>query len=69
MKKALTESIVLYNSILSKKQRSLVEEILYSINTNIKTYSTKLLWEVDKEIGGIGGYCMPSDPKLPLSRR
>lgn len=25
-------------------------------------YSTECLWKVDQEIGGIGGYCMPSDP-------
>ena len=64
MKRAMPESVVLYNSILSKEQRYMVDEILEEINTNIKSYSTKLLWEVDKGIGGIGGYCMPCDPKL-----
>lgn len=62
MKLALPESIALYNSIFSDKQKNDIGQILDEIYTNIDTYSTKLLWEVDKEIGGIGGYCMPCDP-------
>lgn len=63
MKSSLPESFILYQRILSEKQRSAVEKILDEINTNIKTYSTDLLWEVDKDIGGIGGDYMPCDPK------
>jgi len=63
MKTALPESKFLYQRILSERQKAFVEEILYEINTNTKTYSTNLIWEVDKEIGGIGGYSMPCDPK------
>jgi len=62
MKSSLPENIILYQHILSEKQKSSVEEILDEINRNIETYSTDLIWEVDKEIGGIGGYCMPCNP-------
>lgn len=62
MKSALPESINLYNSIFSDKQKSDIQKILDEIYKNIDNYSTKVLWEVDKEIGGIGGYCMPCDP-------
>lgn len=62
MNLALPESIKLYNSIFSDEEKKEIEEILKEINTNANTYSTKLLWELDKKIGGIGGYCLPCDP-------
>ncbi len=62
MKSALPESIKLYNSIFSDKQKDDIQKILDEVNENSYNYSTKTLWEVDKEIGGIGGYCMPCDP-------
>lgn len=62
MKSALPESITLYNSIFLNKQKKNIKQILDEIYTNVNTYSTKLIWKVDKEIGGIGGYCMPCDP-------
>lgn len=64
MKFALPESITLYNSIFSNGQKKAIKQILNEIYKNIDVgiYSTKLLWETDKEIGGIGGYCMPCDP-------
>lgn len=62
MKLALPESITLYNSVFSDKQKNSIKKILDEIYININTYSTILLWQVDKEIGGIGGYCMPCDP-------
>lgn len=62
MKEALPESIVLYNSIFLDKQKKDIQQIVDEIYSNVNTYSTKLLWKVDKEIGGIGGYCMPCDP-------
>ncbi len=62
MKSALQESINLYNSIFSDKQKNDIQKILDEVNKNRYNYSTKALWEVDKEIGGIGGYCMPCDP-------
>lgn len=62
MKAALPESINLYNSIFSDKQKYNIKKILDEVNKNKHNYSTKALWEMDKEIGGIGGYCMPCDP-------
>lgn len=63
MKTALTATINLFEIIFSDEQKELIETILNEINTNREKYSTSLLWEMDKEIGGIGGYCMPCDPK------
>lgn len=62
MKLALPESITLYNSVFSDEQKNSIRKILDEIYTNINTYSTILLWEDDKDIGGIGGYCMPCNP-------
>ncbi|MCT4508968.1 MAG: hypothetical protein N4A48_09445 [Tepidibacter sp.] len=62
MKSLLPESRELYNVIFSDKQKLQIQGILNEINTNLDNYSTKSLWEMDKEIGGIGGYCMPCDP-------
>jgi len=64
MKTALPESVSLFHSILTDKQMSLIEETLNETNENKNTYSTDLLWELDKEISGIGGYCIPCDPKF-----
>ena len=29
-------------------------------------YDTEKLWDLDMEIGGIGGYCLPADPRINL---
>ncbi|WML51693.1 hypothetical protein RCG17_19980 [Neobacillus sp. PS3-12] len=54
----------LFDSIFSHKQKQQVVDILKEINENINEYKTDFLWGFDKEIGGIGGYCLPCDPKL-----
>ena len=63
MRNALPETYLLYNDLLFEHQRKQVDSILEEIYVNKQRYSTDLLWEVDQEIGGIGGYCMPCDPK------
>ncbi|WP_066507620.1 hypothetical protein [Abyssisolibacter fermentans] len=63
MKSALTETKFIYNVILSQRYKKGILNVLDEVIENPRTYTLQELWEIDKDIGGIGGYCMPCDPK------
>jgi len=62
MKDALAESIFIYKELLNSRQQEKIDIFLEEINSKQEKYDTEILWIIDQEIGGIGGYCMPSDP-------
>lgn len=63
MKRALVPSQKLFEKILSDEQRKHVIKILSKVKDNQGDNPNLYLWEVDQTIGGVGGYCMPNDPK------
>lgn len=64
-----SEIMELYNTILSKDIQSCINLYLEMKSTgNVDNVIKRKFWEEDKKIGGIGGYCMPSNPiKNPFS--
>lgn len=63
MQDALLETQIIYNNLFNEEQRRIINIFLDEIRVNKEKYETQVLWEMDQKIGGIGGYCMPSDPK------
>lgn len=61
--KLLPESKGLLNTLLTELQRGIVEKAIKEIKNNPDSYNIGLFWELDASIGGVGGYCMPFDPK------
>lgn len=45
-----------------EKEREIINKIIDEINQDKEDYKTIKLWEFDREIGGIGGYCQGCDP-------
>lgn len=64
MKGALPESIFVYEKLLGIEQKKQILEFLDDVKTKQEKYETAAIWLMDQKIGGIGGYCMPADPKL-----
>jgi hypothetical protein len=64
MNKALSESKILADLLLSEEQKEKIKNVLREIRENHDCYDAGLFWELDSSIGGIGGYCMPADPKI-----
>ncbi len=63
MNKALQESEKLAIALLNEKQLKKLQLALTQIYQCPYNYDIKVLWELDRSIGLIGGYCMPADPK------
>lgn len=63
MENALPETMSLSTAVLSEDIQKRIEKFLSLLdNSTHQKIDTHDLWLIDKEIGGIGGYCMPSDP-------
>lgn len=63
MNSALSETRFIYDRLLSEKQQNHILNFLHEVNGKKGDYETSAIWLLDQEIGGIGGYCMPSDPR------
>jgi len=64
MKNALPETLFIYMKLLNNEQKKQIDLFLKEINVKEEKYNTESLWLMDQQIGGIGGYCMPSDPTV-----
>ncbi|MEJ8555044.1 hypothetical protein [Tepidibacter sp. Z1-5] len=64
MKGALPETIFIYEKLLYNEQKRQIQDFLDDVQMKKEKYETEVLWLIDQKIGGIGGYCMPADPKL-----
>lgn len=64
MKGALTETEYIFSILFSEEQKKLIRDFLDHLQINGINYTADILWQMDQEIGGIGGYCMPPDPKI-----
>jgi len=62
--KALPESIELFNQLLTNAQKEIIDRAVKEIKENPESYNINFFWELDASIGGIGGYCMPFDPRV-----
>jgi len=60
----LRESRALSERILSADQLSSIKAMAEAIESNRDGYSTKAIWELDKSIGGPGGYQWPLHPAV-----
>lgn len=63
MKSVLPESKYIFDELLNDDQKESIKIILNEISERKEQYNTDIIWNMDKGIGGIGGYCMPADPK------
>lgn len=63
MKYALLETLFIYDKLLCEEQKSQIQNFLDEVHTKKEKYEPAVLWQLDQKIGGIGGYCMPADPK------
>ncbi|WP_318509123.1 hypothetical protein [Bacillus sp. T3] len=63
MNGALPETKLIFKKLLNEEQRGYIKTFLNEIETKKEKYETQVLWLMDQKIGGIGGYCMPADPK------
>lgn len=64
MRGELPETLFIYEKLFSNIQKRNIRDFLDEIEIKKEKYETADLWLVDKKIGGIGGYCMPSDPRF-----
>lgn len=64
MNGALPETKYISGKLLCDSQKSIIEEFIKNVEEKGGKYETVDLWSMDRAIGGIGGYSMPSDPKL-----
>lgn len=64
MEGALPETLFIYNRLLSDEQKNKIQVFLHEVEIKKDKYDPSALWLIDQDIGGIGGYCMPADPKL-----
>lgn len=63
MKRALPDTTYIFEALFSKEQQTQIQTFLDDVKPDPEDkYSTDILWQLDQEIGGIGGYCMPSNP-------
>jgi len=63
MKYALSESKLIFEQLMNEEQRNQIEAFLKELEVKKEKYETDLIWNMDQVIGGVGGYCMPADPK------
>lgn len=64
MNGALPETLDIFNKLLIDEQKSNIQSFLDEVQTKKEKYDPSILWVLDQNIGGIGGYCMPADPKI-----
>jgi hypothetical protein len=64
MKGALSETLLIYSNLFIDEQRSNIQAFLEEVQTKKEKYDPSIIWVLDQKIGGIGGYCMPADPKI-----
>ncbi|NLD49230.1 MAG: hypothetical protein GX660_18880 [Clostridiaceae bacterium] len=64
MEGALPETLLIYNKLLSDEQKSHIQAFLKEVQKKKEKYEPEVLWQLDQKIGGIGGYCMPADPRI-----
>lgn len=63
MNRALPDTAYIFDSLFSDEQKTQIQTFLDGVKPEDEDkYSTDILWVIDKNIGGIGGYCMPSNP-------
>lgn len=53
---------ILYNTMLSEEIKDCIVDFVSQLESAGDKYLCDKLWIADRLIGGIGGYCMPSDP-------
>jgi len=58
----LPESKELLKLLLNNKQIEIIEKAIKEIKENPENYDIENFWEMDRAIGGIGGYCMSLNP-------
>jgi hypothetical protein len=64
MKMALSETKYIFDKLLSEEQKYKIQAFLNDVKLKKEKYSPEMLWVMDQSIGGMGGYCMPPDPKI-----
>ncbi|WP_131486111.1 hypothetical protein [Exiguobacterium sp. SL-9] len=62
MKHALPDTQWLYEHLLNRNQKTAVDQVMSAVNRDSQTEAMALLWTIDEEIGGVGGYCLPKNP-------
>ncbi|WP_214859062.1 hypothetical protein [Exiguobacterium sp. s191] len=60
----LKESRWLYDNLLKKHQKYVVDGVLSKMDNNRSNDILDDFWRIDKEIGEIGGYNMPKNPVM-----
>lgn len=60
---ALPESKYIFDELLNEEQKDKIAIFLNELREKKEQYETNIIWQMDQDIGGIGGYCMPVDPK------
>lgn len=64
MEDMLKETRWLYNNLLEKHQKYVVDEVVSRMNNDVHKDILDKFWRIDEEIGGIGGYNMPRNPVM-----
>lgn len=64
MDKQLNETIYFQEKVLPKYIVDAIKQFIDDVEINKEKYDDSKLWETDRLLGGIGGYCMPPDPLL-----
>lgn len=62
MDEMLKETQWLYDNLLEKHQKQVVDEVISKMNDDMRKDILDNFWRIDEEIGGIGGYNMPKNP-------
>ena len=60
----MNETLRISNNLSSNEQRTQIQAFIDTVKTEKENYSTEILWEMDKAIGGVGGYCMSPNPVI-----
>jgi len=64
MDKILPNTYRLLCNLFDDYERTILSEIENELRKNPINYDLKILWKLDRSIGGIGAYSMPADPVL-----
>lgn len=52
----------IFDKFFTEELKNCIKQFIKDVEVSGKEYSTTNLWIQDQMIGGIGGYCMPSEP-------